>query len=75
MQLVIDKEEIEEIYKTQNDDEIHKILSGKIKEINKIMPRYKSIKGILITENELIKTTTNKIKRQANLDAIEKLKN
>ena len=75
VQLVIDKEEIEEIYKTQNNDEIHKILSGKIKEINKIMPRYKSIKGILITENELIKTTTNKIKRQANLDAIEKLKN
>ena len=36
------------------------------------MPKYKAIRGVLITEKDLIKTTTNKIKRQANLDAIEK---
>ena len=29
-------------------------------------------RGVLLTEKELIKTTTNKIKRQANLEAIEK---
>ena len=39
------------------------------------MPKYKAIKGMIITENPLIKTTTNKIKRQENLDAIEKSKN
>ena len=43
-----------------------------MKEMNKTMPKYKAIRGVLITEKELIKTTTNKIKRQANLDAIEK---
>ena len=44
-----------------------------IKKINEIMPKYKSIKDVIITENPLIKTTTNKVKRQATLDAIRKL--
>ena len=39
------------------------------------MPKYKAIRGMLLTEKELIKTTTNKIKRQANLDATTKFKN
>ncbi len=39
------------------------------------MPKYKAIRGMIITEEPLIKTTTNKIKRQANLDAINKLEN
>ena len=39
------------------------------------MPKYKAIRGIILTEEPLIKTTTNKIKRQDNLNAIEKLKN
>ena len=57
------------------DDEIYNVLSRKVKQINKIMPQYKAIRGIIITERALIKTTTNKIKRQANLDAIEETKN
>lgn len=75
VQLVFDREIIEEVYKVKTDDEIHKVLSNKIKEINQTMPQYKAIRGVLITEKELIKTTTNKIKRQANLDAIEKFNN
>ena len=39
------------------------------------MPKYKAIRGMIITEEPLIKTTTNKIKRQDNLDAINKLEN
>ena len=74
-QLVFDREVVEEVYKVKNDDEIYKVLSEKIKEINKRMPTHKAIRGVLITEKELIKTTTNKIKRQANLDAIEKTNN
>ena len=75
VQIVFDREIVEEAYKVTKNDEIYKVLSNKIKEINKTMPQYKAIRGILLTEKELIKTTTNKIKRQANLDAIEKLKN
>ena len=42
----------------------------KIKEINAQIPKYKAIRGMILTEEPLIKTTTNKIKRQANLDRI-----
>ena len=42
----------------------------KIKEINKSMPNYKAIRGILFTEEPLIKTTTSKIRRKENLDVI-----
>ena len=75
IKLVFDREVVEEFYKVKTDDEIYKVLSNQIKEINKVMPSYKAIRGVLITEKELIKTTTNKIKRQANLDAIEKSNN
>lgn len=75
VQLVFDRKAVEEVYKVKTDEEIYKVLSNKIKEINKTMPLYKAIRGVLITEKELIKTTTNKIKRQANLDAIKKSNN
>jgi long-chain acyl-CoA synthetase len=68
--IVYNREVIENTYKVSGEDAIYKVLNEKIKEINNAMPRYKSIKGILITEIPLIKTTTNKIKRQENLKAI-----
>ena len=71
VKIVFDRDVMKEAYKTQTDEEIKKVLSDKIKEINKIMPKYKAIRGMIITEEPLIKTTTNKIKRQANLDLIE----
>ena len=39
------------------------------------MPKYKAIRGILISEEPLLKTTTSKIKRQANLEVIDKENN
>ena len=76
VKLVIDKEIIKDVYKIEGtDEEIKEVLSSKIKEINKTMPPYKAIRGIIISEEPLIRTTTNKIKRQANLDEIEKAEN
>ena len=76
VKLVIDKEIIKDVYKIEGtDEEIKEVLSSKIKEINKTMPPYKAIRGIIISEEPLIRTTTNKIKRQANLDEIEKSEN
>ena len=69
--IVFDRAVVKDAYKVTTDEEIKKAISDKVKEINKTMPRYKSIRGILLTEKSLIKTTTNKIKRQANLEAIE----
>ena len=56
---------------TDDEEKIHEILSEKIKEINNIMPAYKSIRGVVLSETPLIKTTTNKIKRQEEMKTIE----
>ena len=39
---------------------------------NETMPHYKAIRGIIISDKPLIKTTTNKIKREKNLEQIIK---
>ncbi len=75
VKIVFNREIIKDVYKVETDEKIHDVLASKIKEINKTMPKYKAIRGMILTEEPLIKTTTNKIKRQANLDAIEKIKN
>ena len=75
VQIVYDKELVKDTYKVTSEEEIYKVLSNKIKEINQTMPKYKAIRGMILTEVPLIKTTTNKIKRQENLDAITKLEN
>ena len=70
VKIVFDREIMKEAYKVETDEEIHKVLADKIKDINQIMPKYKAIRGMIISEEPLIKTTTNKIKRQANLELI-----
>lgn len=70
--IVYDKLIVEDTYKVCGKDEVQNVLSDKIKEINKAMPAYKAIRGLIFSENPLIKTSTNKIKRQANLDEINK---
>ena len=62
-------------YNAKTYEKIESIVHKKIKEINLKMPKYKAIRGLILTEEPLIKTTTNKIKRQANLDEITKSKN
>ena len=63
VKIVYDADKIKEEFKTDNIEEIRKILWEKIKEINKTMPKYKYIKEMILTQEELIKTTTLKIKR------------
>lgn len=64
---VYDKEIMKELYNTEDESEIYKIIESKLKEINKTIPQYKAIRGLTITDVPLIKTTTNKIKRHQNL--------
>ena len=74
VKIVFDRDVIKDVYKVEKDEEVYKVLSKKIKEVNQNMPSYKAIRGMILTEEPLIRTTTNKIKRQENLDAIRKLK-
>ena len=53
-------------------EQIKEILWKHIKEINKTMPSYKYIRDIIITDIPLIKTTTQKVKRQEELKLILK---
>jgi long-chain acyl-CoA synthetase len=62
-EIVFDSNIVKEEYKTEDLEEIKKQIWIKVKEINKKMPTYKYVKEISITEEELIKTTTLKIKR------------
>ena len=71
VKIVFDRIKMKDLYGAETNEEIQQVLSGKVKELNRLMPKYKAIRGTIITEKPLIKTTTNKIKRQANLAEIE----
>ncbi len=75
VKVVYDKEVVENVYKAKTKEDIYKAIFEKIKEVNSTMPQYKAIRGMILTTKPLIKTTTNKIKRQANLDEINKSEN
>lgn len=61
--IVYDKEVMKETYGVETEEEIKEVIWEKIKELNKTMPPYKYIKEVITTEEDLIKTTTQKIKR------------
>jgi len=63
VKIVYDKDLVKDIYRQETEEQILAVMWEKIKEINKTMPAYKYIKEVIITETELIKTTTLKIKR------------
>lgn len=48
-------------------EEVHKLIAEEVRKTNRQMPIYKAVKDFEIRETELIKTTTKKIKRSANL--------
>lgn len=57
-------------YAGLNDEEFREKIWGEIKQINQTFPMYKYIKHMILTDEELIKTTTKKIKRKEELDKI-----
>lgn len=62
----------ENTFKTSklNEAEFHDLLWNKIKDINKTLPKYKYIKDMTLTNEPLIKTSTNKVKRHEELKKI-----
>ena len=61
--VVYDKEQMQEMYNVVDEEKIKEIIWQEIKKVNKTMPAYKYIRELIVTDNELIKTTTQKIKR------------
>ena len=68
--IVYDKDIMKDIYGLEDKQEIKEKLWQEIKRINRTMPTYKYIKEIIVTDEELIKTTTKKIKRQEEMKKI-----
>ena len=68
--IVFDRDIVKEAYNAYEQEEIYNAINNKIKEINSTMPPYKAIRGIVLSETPLIKTTTSKIKRQEEIKTI-----
>lgn len=68
VKVIPNMEEIENLHgKDLSEEEIHKIIWNKIKEVNKGLTSYKAIKNLEIKHDEFAKTTTMKIKRYVEL--------
>ena len=61
--IVYDKEIMEKTYPDKEAKDYQDIVWNDIKEINKSLPHYKHIKKIILTDEPMDKTTTQKIKR------------
>ena len=70
VKIVYNKDVAKEKYPDAKEEELRKIIWEQIKEINKTFPPYKYIKNMILTDQELIKTTTQKVKRQEEIKRI-----
>ena len=71
VKVVYNKDEVKQKYGDISFDEIRDIIWDRIKnEVNTTVPRYKHIMNMILTDKELIKTTTKKVKRNEELKEI-----
>ena len=70
VKVVYNQDVVKEKYQDKTEDELHQIIWEQIKEINTTFPRYKHIQNMILTKEELIKTTTKKVKRQEEMKKI-----
>ena len=70
VKVVYNKEVAENKYPGKTEEELYKIIWEQIKEINKTFPKYKYMQNMILTDKELIKTTTKKVKRQEEMKLI-----
>ena len=71
VKVVYNKDEVKQKYGDISFEEIRDIIWDRIKnEVNTTVPRYKHIINMILTDKELIKTTTKKVKRNEELKEI-----
>lgn len=75
VKIVYDEDEIKDVHGYVNEDEIKKKMKEAIAKINANMPPYKHIRDVIVTNEELIKTTTAKVKRHEEIAKILGTKN
>ena len=72
VKIVYNKDYISEKYGDISENEIKNIIWKDIKKINSGLSNYKHIKNLIITDEPMIKTTTQKVKRFEEMKNIEK---
>ncbi len=72
VKVVYNKDIVKEKYGDISQEELFKKIWNQIKEVNKTLPKYKYVKDMILTSEPLIKTTTNKTKRNEELKKILK---
>ena len=70
VKVVYNKEYINETYGEISEEQLRKKIWNWVKEVNKTMPKYKYVKKLILTDEELVKTTTLKIKRNVEMEKI-----
>ncbi len=70
LKLVYNKDIMKEMYPEIAEEEYHDVIWKDIKAINQTMPKYKYIKHLIVTDEPMIKTTTQKIKRHEEIKKI-----
>lgn len=70
VKIVYSKEVAKEKYNDKTEEELYQIIWNQIKQLNTTFPRYKHIQKLILTDEELIKTTTKKVKRQEEMKKI-----
>ena len=73
VKVVYNKDEVQEKYGDISEEEIRNTIWDRIKnEVNTAVPKYKHIVNMILTDEELIKTTTKKVKRNEEMKKILK---
>lgn len=70
VKVVYDENIVKNKYPEASENDLKHIIWNEIKEINKTLPMYKYIKNMILSKEPLIKTTTNKVKRNEELKLI-----
>lgn len=69
-EVVVNKTAFKSKHPDLTEKDYHDVIWNEIKEINKTLPIYKYIKHLSLSNEPLIKTTTNKIKRKEELKKV-----
>ena len=70
--IVYNKEVMEKDYPDTKKEDYEKMIWKDVKEINKTLPTFKHIKKVIVTDEPMIKTTTQKVKRNEEIKKTEK---
>ena len=70
VKIVYNADIMKAMFPDKKQDEYYNIIWNDIKNINQTMPKYKYIKHLIITDEPMIKTTTQKVKRHEEIKKI-----